>query len=202
MDGFVGSTPWARAASRAGASIGAARLPDLLAHRRYRAYRRAQAEGLVRLLPPDAVRPLYARARKWAVARGIHDAQDPMASFLRFCERLLPLPPFRVWREDAGAHPEAHVREMERRPGGDPELDGFPAEVRTFEVGDTSWQATLNLYRGGQAWRGTIAFQAGAGGAVHHTAEIFREESSEAVRARFREFDAPALRAFLRSARP
>ena len=70
-----------------------ARPPEELDRRTYRAYRRRQAGELLRLLPPDALRPLYKRARAWAREDGGHDLKDPMRTLLRFCEDLLPLPP-------------------------------------------------------------------------------------------------------------
>lgn len=170
----------------------------------YRTYCRSQAAELLRLLPEDAVRPFYRKAREWAVAREIHDGKDPMASLLRYCRHVLPLPPFREWLRDAARNADAHVRELERRPRGDPDSgpEPFPAETRTFEAGEAVWTATLGLYRDGDAWRGFIAFGREPDTRTLRTAEIFREESPEEVRSRFRSFEPPALRAFLRSVRP
>lgn len=177
-------------------------LPEELARRTYRAYRRRQAGELLRLLPDDAVRPLYKKAREWGREAGLHDGKDPMRTLLRYCEHILPLPPFREWLRDASSNAEAHVRQLERRPEGDGAKDPFPVEVRRFLAEGTTWYATLTLYRAVEAWRGFIAFHRGPDTAVHRTAEIFREESPAEVRARFRAFDPAALRAFLRSVRP
>lgn len=176
--------------------------PESLARRAYRSYRRTQAAELLRLVPPAAVRSLYARAREWAVKGGFHDGKDPMDTLLRYCEHLLPLPPYRSWLRDASTHPTAHVRQLERRPGADPAAESVPVDVRSFDSGDATWFATLNLYRGPEAWRGFLAFHRGPDSPVHRTAEIFREDTPEGVRTRFRDFDAAALRAFLRSVRP
>lgn len=176
--------------------------PEELSRRAYRSYRRTQAAELLRLVPPEAVRSLYVKARRWAVERGAHDGKDPMDTLLRYFEHLLPLPPFRSWLRDASRHPAAHVREHERRPAADPAAESVPVEVRSFECGDGTWFATLSLYRDREAWRGFLSFHRGADTPVHRTSEIFREESPEQVRTRFRGFDAAALRAFLRSVRP
>lgn len=182
--------------------LAGARLPEELARRTYRAYRRRQAAELLRLLPSGAARPLYAKARGWARSRGVHDEKDPMSTLLRYCEHILPLPPFRDWIGDASRNPDAHVRQLERRPDGEPATDSFPVEVRSFEEGGVVWYATLSLYRAGDAWRGFIAFHRGPDTPVFRTAEIFREESAAEVRSRFRTFEPPALEAFLRSVRP
>lgn len=177
-------------------------VPDSLARRAYRAYRRTQAVGLLRLVPRETVRALYSAARDWAVERGVHDGKDPMDTLLRYCEELLPLPPYRDWLRDTADHPAAHLRELDRRPGADPADDFVPMEVCTFERGGTTWFATLNLYRDGRAWRGFVAFHRGPDSSVHRTADIFREESPERILSRFRTLDPAALRAFLRSVLP
>ena len=125
-----------------------------------------------------------------------------MRSLLRFCEELLPLPPFHVWLRDREANVDAHLRHLERGPDGDGAGDPFPAEVRSFRDGHDTWYATLGLYRAEGAWRGFVAFHRGPDTPVHRTAEIFREETPARVRSRFRAFQPAALRAFLRSVRP
>lgn len=176
--------------------------PEELARRTYRAYRRRQAEELVRLLPSEGVRPLYKRAREWARARDLHDGKDPMRTLLRYCEHLLPLPPFREWVRDTTKNADAHVRQLERAPDGDGAGSPLPLEVRSFDDRGSVWYATLSLYRAEEAWRGFIAFHRGPETPILRTAEIFREESPAEVRSRFRAFEPPALRAFLRSVRP
>ncbi len=64
------------------------------------------------------------------------------------------------------------------------------------------WYAGLDLFRAGEGWRGAITFHAGDGGRIHRTGEIFRGETPDDLRERFRSFDEPTLRAFLRSVLP
>lgn len=171
------------------------------ARRSYRAYRRRQAAELLDLVPDDAVRSLYARARAWATERHLHDPKDPRATLLRFCEHLLPLPPFEVWHRDlvhsgAKGHGGTSVSDAGRA-----DSEAVEVDLRSFRSGDARWYATLSLFRGDRAWRGFITFHRGPDTSRLRTATIFREERREDVRARFKEFEEPALRAFLRSVR-
>lgn len=171
------------------------------ARRRYREYRRRQGFRLLSLLPRGAVRPLYRRAREWAVRRG--EVADPLTLLLEFCQELLPLPPFDVWREDRSAHPAAHLDES----AADPEATGpsppVTVEVRPFEAGGASWNAALCVHPDGSVWRGHITFHPMDGGSRSYpTGQIFSEDEAGAVRTRFLDFDDRTLRAFLRSALP
>ena len=56
----------------------------------HEAYCRQQVSLLLEIIPRDAVRPLYRRARTWATERGSHEPQDPMATLRGFCRELLP----------------------------------------------------------------------------------------------------------------
>lgn len=173
-----------------------------LKRRAYRSYRRRQAHALLGLIPPEGVRPLYARARAWAQDRGLHDGQDPMATLLRYSEEILPLPPFRVWLRDVLHRTDRHLAELGR--GSDavrPQEDSLPVEVRSVTVDGATWFATLSLFQAEGAWRGFLSFHRGSGTRMLRTAEIFREEGPEEIRHRFRSFDGPSLRAFLRSVR-
>jgi hypothetical protein len=86
-------------------------------------------------------------------------------------------------------------------------------ELRRLELEGRAWLAGLSVFREPAGWRGFIAFHAeeaaeqpeGEKAAARRTArtgEIFREDSSEAVRARFRSFTPDTLQAFLRSSLP
>lgn len=199
MPGREGRAPSARGASTASPERREA--PGRHARRSYRAYRRRQAAELLDLVPSEAVRSLYARARSWAVERGQHDEKDPRATLLRFCEHLLPLPPFEVWHRHLlrsgtkSRAPSVRSGTVQDDPGV------VEVDLRSFRSGDARWYATLSLFRGGRAWRGFITFHRGPDTSRLRTATIFREERRGEVRARFREFDEPALRAFLRSVR-
>ncbi len=169
----------------------------------YRAYRRRQAAALLRLLPDGAVRSLYARAREWAVSAGNHEEKDPMATLRRYCERILPLPPFREWLADVEANPDAHAAELDRHPPGAPgPATPVTVDVRRLDHGGETWYAGLSVVPDGPAWRGFITFHRGPESRSHRTADVFREESAGDVRARFWSFDQAALRAFLRSVLP
>jgi len=168
----------------------------------YHEYRERQARGLVRMLPQDAVRPLYRRALS-EFGGDSTAPSDPLALLVAYCERLLPLPPFETWRHDAGSHPEAHLRALDDS-AQVPTVDR-PAtvEVRAFPRGEGTWMAYLRAFRDGSVWRGYIAFHASPGSrAVYRTALIFRESSSVELRERFLSFDSVALDAFLRSSLP
>ena len=166
----------------------------------YAAYRKRQSRSLLGLMPTEAIRPLYRRAlREGASSSG----DDPMERLLAYCEALLPLPPFHVWRADREASPEAHWADVEG--SADVPSPSRPAtlEVRSFGREPQRWTARLRGFRDHDAWRGFIAFQDADGdGAVHRTALIFRETTAADLRHRFNGFESASLEAFLRSALP
>lgn len=170
----------------------------------YDAYVERQAQALLELIPRDALRPLYGRAREWARKKGLHDQKDPMATLLRFCGELLPLPPFDVWLEDVARHATGHVADLRHGPGTDESSqESIPVESRSFRgPAGEKWVAALSVFRAGAAWKGLISFHRGSTTPVLRTAPVFREDGVDAIRARFRTFDRPALLAFLRSVRP
>lgn len=171
------------------------------ARERYREYRRQQGLRLLSLLPEGAVRPLYRRAREWSGVRG--DVADPMALLLDFCQEILPLPPFDVWRADRAAHPGAHLDETTAAPGRAGPSPPVTVELRSFEVDGTAWNAALDVRPSGDVWRGHITFHTVDGGSrMYPTGEIFNEGEARAVRNRFLDFDDRTLQAFLRSALP
>ena len=127
---------------------------------RYEAYCGLQASLLLEIIPREAVRPLYRRARTWASERGSHDLKDPMATLRCFCRELLPLPPFEVWCLDYQGHRLAHVSEgMERSPSAGP-MEPIAVAISRIEHDAEPWQGTLEVYRGGK--RGGGSFASGA----------------------------------------
>jgi hypothetical protein len=170
---------------------------------RYASYRRRQARGLLRLVPREAIRPLYRRALATLAPGPLAPAEtDSMETLLAYCERLLPLPPFESWLADVGVNPDAHLHDVDDSadaPGADAPVT---VETRGLSLGDHSWDAHLRSFRDGDVWRGFIAFEDRRSHRVHRTALIFRESDPVDVRDRFLGFEASALAAFLRSALP
>jgi hypothetical protein len=170
--------------------------------RQYEGYRVRQARALMSLMPRDAVRPLYRRARDASSPDGVID--DPMSLLVDFCEGLLPLPPFEVWLEDLRRNPGAHWQDLDG--SADAPTATAPATIvtRRFRPAGRPWRAHLRGFRDGDAWRGFIAFESAdrPGQDVHRTALIFREATVEELRDRFRAFESASLEAFLRSALP
>lgn len=166
----------------------------------YAAYRRRQARGLVRLLPREAIRPLYRRA----LARdpGAEAGADPLGVLLLFCEQLLPLPPFETWCDDVREHATAHLRDLDDSAEAPTAEAPATVEARRFAFEGSPWVAHLRSYREGHTWRGYIAFEDEQAHRVHRTALIFSEGDPVDVRERFLDFDLAALQAFLRSALP
>lgn len=166
----------------------------------YAAYRRRQARGLIRLLPREAVRPLYRRALGDESVVG--PVADPLEALLRFCERLLPLPPFEVWLQDVRDHATAHLRDLDDSADAPTADAPTTVEARRFAFDGHPWVAHLRSFREGQTWRGYIAFEEEGADRVHRTALIFSESDPVDVRERFLDFDLAALQAFLRSTLP
>lgn len=169
---------------------------------RYRAYRSRHARRLVRMLPRSAIRPLYREATALAVRTGGAPEADPMALLVAYCERILPLPPFEVWLEDATLNPVAHLHDLDDSADAPTARAPATLEARVFEYLEDPWVAYLRSFRDGGAWRGYIAFSEERSGQLHRTAVIFRESDPAEVRERFLSFDGAALGAFLRSALP
>jgi hypothetical protein len=167
---------------------------------RYRAYRRRQARGLIRLLPRDAVRPLYRRAV--AANGGGSGADDPLEVLVRYCEALLPLPPYEAWKADHLSNPLAHLHELDDSAEAPCVKAPATLDARFLEHDGRRWVAYVRSYREGSVWRGFIAFQCERSTRVLRTTVIFRESTAADVRVRFLDFDEGALRAFLRSCLP
>lgn len=166
----------------------------------YRAYRRRQARALVRMLPRDAIRPLYRRATQRAVSDDPY--VDPLAKLVAYCETLLPLPPFDVWCADRTLHPEEHLRDLDDSAEAPTAEAPATVESRALDIAGRTWVAHLKSFRDGVTWRGFIAFEDSRSHVVHRTAVIFREWAPGDVRERFQSFDPAALAAFFRSALP
>jgi hypothetical protein len=166
----------------------------------YQAYRKRQARGLIRLLPREAVRPMYRRALE--AGYGDRTPADPLAALVDYCETLLPLPPFEQWAEDLERFPAAHLRDLDDSAAAPTAEAPTTVEARLFEFAGNPWIAYLRSYRDGAAWRGYIAFEDRHSRRVHRTALIFREVDPADLRERFLGFESVALEAFLRSALP
>ncbi len=171
---------------------------ELLAQ--YAAYRRRQARALIRLLPREAVRPLYRRAREGGSGEG--SPSDPLALLVSYCESLLPLPPFETWCDDLSEYPVAHLHDLDDSADAPTAEAPVTVEARLFSHDGHPWIAYLRSFRDEVAWRGHIAFEDRRSGRVHRTALIFRESDPADLRERFLSFESATLEAFLRSALP
>jgi hypothetical protein len=172
---------------------------------RYAAYRRRHAARMLQMVPRDAIRPLYRRARLEAVGAGggpAPEADDPLALLVGYCGRLLPLPPFDVWREDFARNPDAHFADLEDSLDGPTPEAPSTMEVRDLDIGGRPWTAHLRAFQEGGFWRAFISFEEGGTGRLHRTASVFYERDAAELRDRFLSFEPEALRAFLRSALP
>ena len=169
---------------------------------RYEEYCRQQISLLLEIIPREAVRPLYRRARIWATERGLHEPKDPMATLRLFCRDVLPLPPFEVWLLDYETHRVAHVSAGSGFSPLTEPMEPIAVEFRRLEHDAESWHGTLEVYRGGEVWRGLIRFQRDGEEGHFRTGEIFREDNLQDLRDRFISFTAPTLSAFLRSTLP
>jgi hypothetical protein len=165
---------------------------------RYGAYRRQQARALLHLMPRDGIRPLYRRAVRDGFAADAN--ADPMDMLVAYCETLLPLPPFEVWRDDVLRNPEAYVDDADDVAVVPTSEAPLTQASREFAHGDRRWTAHLRSYRNESGWCGFIAFEDPLTTQVHRTASIFRESCAEDVHERFASFESSALVAFLRSA--
>ncbi len=171
---------------------------------RYQSYRLRHAIRLVQMLPKEAVRPLYRAAREAVESEeGLTGGvDDPLGLLVRYCEGLLPLPPFEVWLRDLRRNPRAHVDDLEDSAVGPTAEEPTTLDERSFEFGGRAWRASLRSYREADLWRGFIAFEGPSTTEPHKTAPLFCERDLRALLERFSSFEAAALRAFLRSALP
>lgn len=188
--------------SRISGAIGRAGEDELRG--RYAAYRRRHAARLLQMLPRQAIRPLYRRARADAGRDGGGGAvgDDPLAFLVAYCESLLPLPPFDVWRSDLDHNPAAHFADLEESLDGPTPDAPSTMEARSVEYAGGMWIAHLRAFREDGYWRAYISFEECGSGRVHRTAAVFYERDAGELRDRFLSFESAALQAFLRSALP
>lgn len=178
-------------------------LRDLGLFSRYSAYRERSAAALLSVIPRDGIRPLYRAAREWALEIGSHEGQDPMATLLAYCEKLLPLPPYDVWEVDYNSHRLAYMEELARPPLTPVQAEPVMVSVRGIHPPESpTWYATLLVGHDGTDWRGHIAFHNDDAEGSHRTAEIFIEDDLDAIKQRFAAFADATLIAFLRSTLP
>jgi len=176
---------------------------DLGLYSRYLAYRKRTASALLTVIPREGVRPLYRAARVWALEIGRHERQDPMATLLAYCERLLPLPPYDVWVADYNSHRLAYMEELARPPLAAVRAEPVMVSVRGIHPPDEPpWYATLFVGHDGVDWRGHIAFHTEAKEGVQMTTNIFVEDELDSIKERFAAFSEATLAAFLRSTLP
>lgn len=151
------------------------------------------------MLPREAIRPLYREACEAVRTRG---TDDPLSVLTRYCETLLPLPPFETWLQDLRVHPDAYLKDLEESLEAPTADAPSTVEVRSLSSGGRRWRAALRSFRDQGTWRGFIAFQAEGGDRLHRTATIFCEQDPTELRERFLSFAPATLEAFLRSSLP
>ena len=195
--------PTAQRDYRVGYDGGAAnRRTDVGLRRQYQEYCQRQAAGLLRVVPKEAIRPLYRTARVWAAARGLHESKDPMATLVRYCRWLLPLPPFECWLEDCERNRVAHLRYVSEGPLHARAVEPVVVDVRDVRMDGETWTASLSLFPDGEVWRGFIGFSRGPSDLGVRTANVFCEEDPKNMRDRFTDLTFHTLQAFLRSTLP
>ena len=168
---------------------------------RYEWYCERQVSILLSLLPADVLRTFYGHAREWAAGRGEHQAKDPLSTLRRFGRRVLPLPPFEIWRNDFLRHRLAYLEDDLEPPDPRTRSDPVTVDARSLDYRDESWNVELRLFSDAAVWRGFMVFRSGTGPAFS-TADVFCESAPAAIRERFMDFEPGTLQAFLRSALP
>ncbi len=155
------------------------------------------------MLPDGAARTLYRRARRLPPLTALlEDEDDPLKILIQYCEELIPLPPFEVWREDLLSHPDEHLSDLAESLDQPTEDRPSTLETRAFETGGRSWLAHLRAFRDSGLWRGHITFQEAGSDRTLRTTEVFCERDVGELRERFEAFEPASLEAFLRSALP
>ena len=197
-------------------------VPDTL-RALYQRYCDNEARELLVLLPREGLRALWGRARERASAPeeggdGSNPGELPLDAFelLRAEARdILPLPPYDVWLKAYVTGRAAFLERMGIATA--PERRG-PVTVAVRPV-NAIWWAHLNMEGCDRGWVGHIAFHTGADailcdaadpegtagtlrGGGGRTTDIFRGESPDEIRDRFRGFTTQTLEAFLRSVTP
>lgn len=185
-----------------GGEAAASQCTDEGLRRQYQEYCQRQAAGLLRLVPKEAIRPLYRTARAWAAARGLHENKDPMATLVRYCRGLLPLPPFECWLEDYEHNRIAHLQYVFEGPLRARAVEPVVVDARDVRMDGETWTVGLSLFPDGEVWRGFIGFSRGPSDMGVRTANVFCEEDPKNIRARFTDLTSHTLQAFLRSTLP
>ena len=150
---------------------------DAGSRRQYQEYCQRQAEGLVRLVPKEAIRPLY-------------------------CRELLPLPPFECWLEDYEHNRIAHLQYVSEGPLDTRTVAPVVVDASDLRIDGETWTASLSLFPDGDVWRGFIGFRRGSSDTGVRTANVFCEEDPKNIRERFTDLTSHTLKAFLRSTLP
>ena len=125
-----------------------------------------------------------------------------MATLHCFCRELLPLPSFAVWLVDYESHRLAHLKAGVAYPHAGEPSEPVTVEFREVEHASDRWQASLDVYRDQDLWRGYIRFHHGSAEAHVRTGDIFCQEELQDLRGRFLSFTSATLAAFLRSIIP
>jgi hypothetical protein len=162
----------------------------------YERYCEGQARSLLALLPREHLRGFYRQAM---LARGDDgEVVDPLALARGFARELLPLPPYEEWVPDYLSNRGAYLEELSI-PGAPRTEEPVAVAVRSFGDG---WYASLCLRAVEEGWTGFIRFHQTEGVRSFRTADVFRGDDVELIRARFSSFDEGTLQAFLRSTQP
>lgn len=177
----------------------------------YDRYCEAEAAELLSLVPRSSLRDFLRNATVHDAAAGrgpipessfersdelSHD--DALAKVRRYARSILPLPPYEVW---VRSYLENRAPFLERLGIASSPRSEEPVMVAIREFGE-GWYAALYLSNAEDEWRGSIHFHRSEGVRSYRTADIFREEDPEEIRARFIGFDITTLQAFLRSVLP
>ena len=170
--------------------------------RQYQEYCQRQAEGLVHLVPKEAIRSLYRTARAWAAARGLCENKDAMATLVRYCRELLPLPPSECWLDDYEHNRIAHLQHVSEGPLDAQAVEPVVVDASDLRIDGETWTASLSLFPDGDVWRGFIGFRQNASDTGVRTANVFCEEDPKNIRERFTDLTTHTLKAFLRSTLP
>ncbi len=136
------------------------------------------------------------------MSQGLHESKDPMSTLHRFCRELLPLPSFDVWLVDYETHRLAHLKAGAPFPHAGEPSEPVTVELREVEYASDRWQASLDVYRDEDLWRGYIRFHRGSAETHLRTGDIFCEDELQDLRDRFQSFASATLAAFLRSILP
>lgn len=165
----------------------------------YLLYCQHEARELVQILPSDARRQLLRRLSS--------SGEPSIPRLIDLAATLLPLPPYDVWVASYLGAREPYLQRLgvSRTPE---RTDPVTVAIRPVAG---KWWAHLNLRQNDRLWLGFISFHPEVGlaaeegpqvGLVLRTADIFRGEDADEMRARFLAFGEATLQGFLRSVTP